>query len=94
MELNKADAGSLFIRLTSEFGIPGISAFIFFLFHYKLGKKYKQSSIKYVNSLCIVILITYASRNGGYLSIEFWLFFALYYYTFIISRNNFITNDL
>lgn len=89
MQLNKTDAGSLFIRLTSEFGIPGIFAFILFLFHYRLGKEYKSSSIKYINSMCLIILISYASRNGGYLSIYFWFFFALYYYTFLLPKNKF-----
>lgn len=84
LELNKDDAGSLFIRLVSEFGIPGITCFIIFLFYYRLGNKTSNSVLKTINSLSLIILISYSARNGSYLSINFILFFAIYYYTYIL----------
>lgn len=86
MELNKENAGSMFIRLPSEFGLPGLLAFVFFLYRHRLGKKQK-SALNYINSLCLVILISYSARNGSYLSTYLWLFLAIYYYTFIVENN-------
>lgn len=86
VEVNKQDAGSLFIRLPSEFGIPGIFAFMLFLYHYKLGKESKSSPIKTINLMSLVVLISYSSRNGGYLLVQLWLFAALFYYTYIMQR--------
>ena len=86
MELNKEDAGSLFIRITSEFGIPGILSLIIFLIHYRLGRNFESSSIKTINAMCLVVLISYCARTGSYLSINFILFVALYYYSFRILK--------
>lgn len=88
MELNKIDAGSLFIRLTSEFGLPGIIAFLLFLFHYRLNKKIRSTPMKSINGMCLVILISYSVRNGGYLSQYLWLFAAIYYYTYLLQRKD------
>lgn len=86
MELNKKDGGSLFIRLTSEFGIPGILALLIFFIHFRLGRNYQSSALKLINGMCLVILITYCIRSGGYLSVNFLLFIALYYYSFTLIR--------
>jgi len=87
VELNRQDAGSLFIRLISEFGLPGIIFFIYFLYKFKIKNKSEPSIVKSINSLSLVMLISYSVRNGGYLNIVFLLFFALYYYSFIVNRN-------
>lgn len=86
VEVNKQDAGSLFIRLPSEFGIPGILGFLLFLYHYKIGKRIKSSPIKTINLMSLVVLISYSSRNGGYLLVQLWFFAALYYYTYLMQR--------
>ncbi len=92
-ELNRENAGSLFIRIPSEFGIPGIVAFILYLIHYKSGKKIKSCPNKTINSLSLIILITYCSRNGHYLNNIFWLFSALYYYSYILLQKGLVSND-
>lgn len=84
MELNKEDASSMFIRLPSEFGLPGLLGFICFLYCCRLGKKQK-SALNYINSLCLVMLISYSARNGQYLSTYLWLFLAIYYYTYLLE---------
>jgi hypothetical protein len=94
LELNKEDAGSLYIRLLSEFGIPGLLAFFVFLYQCRAGKEYEPSLLKYINILCLVILITYSVRNGSYLSVYFWLFCSLYHYPFKLFKNNYIQNPL
>jgi len=86
LELNKKDAGSFFIRITSEFGIPGILALIIFLIHYRLGKLFKSSPNKTINAICLVVILGYCIRNGNYFSVNFMLFSALYYYTFSLQK--------
>jgi hypothetical protein len=85
VEVNKQDAGSLFIRLPSEFGIPGFFAFLLFLYHYKIGKRVKSSPIKTINLMSLVVLISYSARNGGYLLVQLWFFAALFYYTYLME---------
>jgi len=93
LELNREDAGSLFIRLASEFGIPGIMLFLFFLYRYRLGKDCSTSITKYINGMCLVSIISFSVRNGSYLSVFFFFFLALYYYTYIVQQNNLKTID-
>lgn len=83
-ELNREDAGSMFIRITSEFGLPGLFGFIWFLFHYRAKKEFDLSSNAVTNSMCLVFLIMYCARNGNYLNILFFFFLAMYYYTYIL----------
>jgi hypothetical protein len=82
MELNKEDAGSLFIRVLSEFGIPGILGLLFFLFHFKNKSFLEPSNLQLINSMSLIVLITYCARTGSYLSVNFLLFAALYYYSY------------
>lgn len=85
VEVNKKDAGSLFIRVLSEFGIPGFLGLIFFLIYYKIGKKFAPTPTKTINTLCLITLLTYCSRNGGYLSIFLILFAAIYYTSYHLA---------
>lgn len=85
-ELNKDNAGALFIRIPSEFGIPGMIAFVYFLIYYKIkGPKIKTKNGA-INSMCLVFIIMYCSRTGHYLNILFLFFLALYYYTYILNK--------
>jgi hypothetical protein len=86
-ELNKNDAGSLFIRLTSEFGVPGLLFLILFLLRYKLRFSVEYSVFRIINDLCFVVLIIYSARNGSYLSVILWLFSAMYFYSYKAARN-------
>jgi hypothetical protein len=86
MELNKENAGSLFIRIPSEFGIPGLIAFIGFLLYYRVSAKGEASSIKSLNSMCLVFLIAYGARSGHYLNVVFFFILALYYYTSVLHK--------
>lgn len=87
MELNKQDAGSIFIRLASEFGIPGLMAFLAFLYCYRIKNGPPLSSTKYINNMSLGMIISYSVRDGGYLNVFFLLFLALFYYSFILNRN-------
>lgn len=88
-ELNKDNAGSLFIRVVSEFGIPGIAGLVFFLLHFRLDRSTKPSPVKTINTMSLVILLSYCARNGTYLNVFLMLFLAIYYWTYSIERTKF-----
>lgn len=94
-ELNKENAGSMFIRILSEFGIPGLVIFIWFLRNFKVASKAYVSSNAAINNMCFVFLIMYSSRNGDYLNIMFFFFIAMFYYTYNNYKleNNLVTNE-
>jgi hypothetical protein len=81
MELNRDDAGSLYLRLISELGLPGLFFFIFFLYKFKLRNSF-QNSYTFINDISLVVLIFYGFRQGSYLNVYFIFFASLYYYTF------------
>jgi len=86
MELNRDDAGSLFIRVLSEFGIPGIILFFYFLFHFWIRKATPAYALKYINNMSLVMIISYSLRNGGYIDTYLIFFMALSYYTFKFEK--------
>ena len=88
--LNREGAGSLFIRITSEFGLPGIALFLFFLYNYWIKKEGNTLYLKVINNLSVIMLISYCARNGDYLNLFFFLFLALTYYTNLISTKEYI----
>jgi hypothetical protein len=87
LELNKADAGSIFIRIVSEFGILGIALYIFYLFYFRIRTENSNSQLKSINNLCLVFLITYSIRSGQYIYDYFILYLALFYTSFILNKN-------
>jgi O-antigen ligase len=86
MELNKTDAGSLYIRIASEFGIPGLLAIAWFLVKYKLKTGGETYPYRAINDMCFIYLVMYGTRTGNYLETSLWLFAALYYYSFVLER--------
>jgi hypothetical protein len=82
-ELNKENAGSLFIRILSEFGIPGL-LFIIGLLTYN---KCKLDNLNgKLNELSLIFLLTYMFRTGHYISNIFIFFLAIYIYTNKLER--------
>jgi len=88
MNLNATDAGSLFIRVASEFGLPGLLLIAWFLFKYKLKTGAQISAYRAINDMCFIYLVMYGARTGSYLATSLWLFAALYYYSFIVERRS------
>jgi len=88
-ELNKKDAGSLFIRLISEFGVPGLLLLLFFILRYKLVKCVPGSKLSIINDMCFVVIICSCARSGNYFNIVFLLFSAIYLYSFILRRRSY-----
>jgi hypothetical protein len=89
--LNKEGAGSLFIRVVSEFGLPGICLFLFFMFHYWIKRDGNSTKLRNINNLSVIMLVTYSARNGEYLNLFFFLFLALTYYSHLMwTKTNII----
>jgi O-antigen ligase len=89
MELNKEDAGSMYLRLISEFGIPGLLLLIVFLVKYKVKIGVQVTSYAaHLNNLSLIMIITYCFRQGSYLSVYFLLFLGAYYYTYMVHRDS------
>lgn len=86
-ELNKDNAGSMFIRILSEFGLPGLFAFLWFLYYCYVYDKVNISTNSAINNMCLVFLILYSTRNGNYLNILFFFFLAMFYHTYKVSLN-------
>jgi hypothetical protein len=86
--LNKEEASSMFIRITSEFGIPGILTYLFFLCYYMIGRRSKPSVLKSINNISFVLLITYSLRTGHYICDYYILFIALFYTSFMLYRDH------
>jgi len=78
MELNKADAASLYIRVISEFGLPGIALFGLFIVKYRVRQEGRHY---HVNTAAFFYLVLYSIRTAAYLDTLFWFFAALYYVT-------------
>jgi O-antigen ligase len=84
--LNVKDAGSLFIRIISDFGIPGIFFFLYFLYKNKIRIYYeKATEDMLLNNLSFIMILSFSFRNGEYLSPFLWFFIAILYYT---KKNN------
>lgn len=94
IELNKTDAGSLFIRIASEFGIPGLVGIMWFLYRYKLRTGRKMSMYRMVNDICFIFLVVYMARSGSYIDASLWLFTALYYYSFMLEKRLLLQNTV
>jgi hypothetical protein len=89
--LNREGAGSLFIRIVSEFGLPGIGLFLFFMYHYWIKRDGNSTKLRNINNLSVIMLISYCARNGEYLNLFFFLFLALTYYTHLMwTRANIV----
>jgi hypothetical protein len=89
--LNAEDASSLALRLTTESGLIGLSAFLFFTMHYRI--KFRsyftdwQELFWIINLSIFVLIVLCLLRNGNYTLHGKILFFLLYYYTYRDVRN-------
>lgn len=89
--LNYNDAGSLFLRIMSELGLFGLLFFLFFILHFKIKKKNVSRELKVINNMALMIFVVALLRNGHFFNYTFWVFVALYYYSYkIATRSNFV----
>lgn len=89
--LNYNDAGSLFLRIMSELGLFGLLFFLFFILHFKIKKKNVSRELKVINNMALMIFVVALLRNGHFFNYTFWVFVALYYYSYkIATRSTFV----
>lgn len=85
LELNKNDAGSMFIRIISEFGILGFLLFLYFLYKFKIKHNHYESKNYFINLLAFLTIISFCFRNGNYLDIFFLFFISIFFYSYSIT---------
>jgi O-antigen ligase len=71
MYLNSFDAGSLYIRLFSEFGIIGFSLYFYFILKNLIKSKknfFNESSIYSFHRITLLVIIFYGLRLGSYVN--------------------------
>ena len=83
---NAKGAGSIFIRVLSEFGLLGFVLFLFFLYKYTLFTK-NYTYIQLINHMSLLSVIHFSTRSGHYVSIPLLLGISLLYITYILHLN-------
>jgi O-antigen ligase len=85
--LNKEDANSLFFRLISETGLVGTALFFLFLFKFHISKGADPTdSMWVINNAIMAFLILRLIRFGHYFDLGFFLFFWMYFGTYLKTR--------
>lgn len=84
---NQQDANSKFLRLLSETGLLGLTLFLIAYFKFLIPKKKirttDQKFLASINYSIFVYILLCLIRNGNYINIGFFLFFFIYYITFM-----------
>lgn len=90
-ELNKYDANSMFIRMISETGLLGLGMFFWFMFKYRVKRKWLEvpelTNFVIINHGIFILFIVRLVRTGNYIGNGFFFFFFLYYFTAMAARN-------
>jgi len=94
LELNKENAGSLFIRILSEFGIIGIILVFVYIYHYRLTSIRGRNLMKTINEMALVTILLYCTRSGHYNGITFLVFGAIYYFSYKVNRKQIICGNI
>ncbi len=83
LQLNKDDANSLFLRLTSETGLFGIIVALYFLFKFRL-KNSDNENLQIISNAIFTIFTISLLRQGHYFYNGFFFFVWLYYFAYRI----------
>ncbi|KAF0135195.1 MAG: hypothetical protein FD145_21 [Candidatus Saganbacteria bacterium] len=88
MRLNYNDASSLFFRLLSETGLLGVLAYFIFIKRFYLFKDNDHSKYLWIiNNGILCYFFLRLGRGGHYFNEGFFLFFWLYYFSKLNSKN-------
>lgn len=92
---NEYDANSLFLRIVSELGIVGIILLVGLLYHYRFRRNNSPdiAIYKIISHMCICYLFVRLFRFGHYFDCGLYMFIAMYYQCYRISRQRQLTND-
>lgn len=98
-EFNTSDGNSLFFRMLVETGLVGVGAFLFIIFRCFISKSKSESKEELVIHRIIshgifVMLMLYLLRQGNYFLNGFILFVLLYYYNFVVFKNEVEANQI
>jgi hypothetical protein len=84
---NQQDANSRFLRLMSETGLTGLVLFLIAVIGFMAPKSgvvdVGTKELAAINYGILVYLILGLIRNGNYINVGFFLFFFLYYYSYL-----------
>ena len=86
LEINKENGASLFLRILSEFGIPGLLALFIFIICFKSKRGATFSKYQIINEMALVTILLFCTRSGNYASISFLLFVAIYYFSYLVIK--------
>lgn len=90
-KFNQKDGNSLFIRLMSETGIIGLVLLFIFIIRFFVGRKHIKNpdliSFIIINQSIFVVFIIRLMRTGNYIGQGFFLFFFLYYFSYLMIKN-------
>lgn len=94
MLLNNFDANSLMLRIISELGILGILIVVFFLYHYRFRRHGNKALDMYriVSQMCLCYFFIRLFRFGHYFDCGIYMFIAIYYQCYCISKQNRLPN--
>lgn len=97
VQLNQDDANSMFLRITSELGVLGISIYLIFLYFWRAKvKKLKLDKIYRILSLmCLSYILMRFNRFGHYFDCGYFMFITIYYRCGQLSRESgrYLNND-
>lgn len=89
LSLNRFDANSLALRIISELGIIGIVLLVAWLYHYRFRKSDDSVAIyKIISQMCLCYLFVRLLRFGHYFDCGLYMFIAMYYQCYRVSRRN------
>lgn len=86
LELNKENAGSIFLRTLSEFGIPGLVALFIFFIRFKSKRGVNFSKYQIINEMALVTILLFCTRSGNYTSITILFFVTIYYFSYMVNK--------
>lgn len=85
---NNYDANSLMLRIISELGVVGIILLIYLLYKYRFRRNNNPSvqSYKIVSRMCLCYIFMRLFRFGHYFDCGLYMFIAIYYQCYFISK--------
>ena len=83
MQLNREDGNSMFLRVATELGVPGLVVLFAFLIVCALVKEYPYQLIR--NAILPYLLIR-MGRGGHYFTVELYFFVGIYLLNYMQSR--------
>jgi hypothetical protein len=83
MQLNRDDGNSMFLRVATELGVPGLVVLFAFLIVCALVKEYPYQLIR--NAILPYLLIR-MGRGGHYFTVELYFFVGIYLLNYMQSR--------